>query len=80
MQSRGGVRVRNGAAFPIQVGAKEQIVKQFLVVRIAESLNQVANLVALPGLFSLEAAQQFIKQAAKNEPESRFLIQEVGTA
>ncbi|HLJ86345.1 MAG TPA: hypothetical protein VKZ53_05950 [Candidatus Angelobacter sp.] len=54
--------------------------KQFLVVRIAESLNQVANLVALPGLFSLEAAQQFIKQAAKNEPESRFLIQEVGTA
>ena len=54
--------------------------KQFLIVRVTEGLNQMASLIALPGLYTLEAAQQFIKQALAVEPESRFLIQEVGAA
>ena len=54
--------------------------KQYLVVRVAQGLNQVANLIALPGLYTLEAAQQFIQQATDAEPESKFLIQEVGAA
>jgi hypothetical protein len=55
-------------------------VKQFLVMKMVEGLNQVAGLVALPGLFTLEAAQQFVKDAAETEPQSSFLIQEVGAA
>jgi hypothetical protein len=54
--------------------------KQYLVVKIAEGLNQVINLIAMPGLYTLEAAQQFIRQAMDSEPESKFLIQEVGAA
>ena len=54
--------------------------KQYLVVKVAQGLNQVAGFIALPGLYTLEAAQQFIRQAMDDEPESRFLIQEVGTA
>jgi len=54
--------------------------KQYLVVKVAHGLNQVANLVALPGLYTLEAAQEFISRATDAEPESTFLIQEVGAA
>ena len=54
--------------------------KQFLVVKVAEGLNQMANFIALPGLYTLEAAQQLINQAMAVEPESTFMIQEVGAA
>ena len=54
--------------------------KQYLVVKIAQGLNQVANLIALPGLYTLDAAEQFVSQAMADEPGARFLIQEVGTA
>ena len=54
--------------------------KQFLVVKVAEGLNQMANFIALPGLYTLEAAQQLINQAMAAEPESTFMIQEVGAA
>jgi len=54
--------------------------KQYLVVKVAQGLNQVAGFIALPGLYTLEAAQQFVRQAMDNEPESQFLIQEVGAA
>jgi hypothetical protein len=55
-------------------------VKQFLVMKMVEGLNQMAGLIALPGLFTLEAAQEFVKDALAQEPDSSYLIQEVGTA
>ena len=54
--------------------------KQYLVVRVVEGLNQVADLITLPGLYTLGAAQGFVQQALESEPGLRFLIQEVGTA
>jgi hypothetical protein len=54
--------------------------KQYLILRVAEGLNQVANWIALPGFYTLDAAQQFIVRAAAVEPKSRFVIQEVGAA
>jgi hypothetical protein len=54
--------------------------KQYLIVKAAEGLNQVANWIAMPGLYTLEAAQQFVRQATAADPESKFLIQEVGVA
>jgi hypothetical protein len=55
-------------------------VKQFLVMKMVQGLNQMAGLVALPGLFTLEGAQQFVQDAVAREPQSNFLIQEVGAA
>jgi hypothetical protein len=54
--------------------------KQYLIVRVAEGLNQMVDLITLPGLYTLGAAQKFVQQAMDSEPGSRFLIQEVGTA
>ena len=54
--------------------------KQYLVVKMVESLDRVAELIAMPGLYSLEAAQQFVLKAVAAEPESNYLIQEVGAS
>ena len=54
--------------------------KQFLIVRVTEGLNQMVDLITLPGLYTLEAAQSFVQQALQSEPGLRLLIQEVGTA
>ena len=54
--------------------------KQFLVMRMIQGLNQMAGMVALPGLYTLEAAQQFVKNAMADEPNSMYVIQEVGAA
>lgn len=58
----------------------EEKMKQYLIVKVAEGLNQVASLIALPGLYTLEAAQQFIGDARANDPGAKFLLQEVGAA
>lgn len=72
------VRGRLQAAFFL---SQEVItVKQFLIMKIVEGLNQMAGMIALPGFYTLEAAQRFVSEALTNEPESRYLIQEVGTA
>ncbi len=55
-------------------------VKQFLVMKMVEGLNQMAGMIALPGLYTLEAAQQFVSEAIASEPNSHYLIQEVGAA
>jgi hypothetical protein len=55
-------------------------VKQFLVMKMIQGLNQMAGMVALPGLYTLEAAQQFVKNAMADEPNSMYVIQEVGAA
>ena len=54
--------------------------KKYLVVKVAEGWSQVINWIAMPGLYTLESAQQFVDSAMLNEPEARFLIQEVGAA
>ena len=54
--------------------------KQYLIVRVAEGLNEIANWIAMPGLYTFEAAQEMIDRATQLEPESTFMIQEVGTA
>ena len=54
--------------------------KKYLVVKVAEGWSQVINWIEMPGLYTLEAAQQFVNSATANEPEATFLIQEVGTA
>ena len=54
--------------------------KQYLVVKVAEGLSHVVNLIALPGLHTLESAQQFIQQATAADPDLKLLIQEVGAA
>jgi len=55
-------------------------VKQYLVVKMIKSLDKVAELIALPGFYSLEAAQQMVTQAVQKDPGSRYVIQEVGAA
>ena len=55
--------------------------KQYLVVKIAKRLGALA-LEAIPvaGLFPLEAAEQFVRNAVAAEPGTLFLIQQVGNA
>ena len=55
-------------------------VKQYLIVRVAEGLNEIANWIAMPGLYTFEAAQEMIDRATQADPDSTFMIQEVGTA
>lgn len=54
--------------------------KQYLIVRAVEGLNHAANWIAMPGLYTLEAAEQLVQRATTANPESRFVIQEVGAA
>ena len=54
--------------------------KQYLIMKAAEGLNHVVNWIAMPGLYTLQAAEEFVCQAAATDPKSRFLIQEVGAA
>jgi len=55
-------------------------VKQYLVIKMVEGFDKVAGLMALPGLYTLEAAQHLVTQAVAKEPEASFVIQEVGAA
>lgn len=55
-------------------------VKQYLVVKMIEGLNQAAGLMALPGFYSLEAAQELVMKALTSEPQSKYVIHEVGAA
>ena len=78
------------AALPIQRGPrvcrlqyyaiKEKILKKYLVVKMAEGWSQVVNWVVMPGLYTMEAAQQFVASAVADEPGARYMIQEVGAA
>jgi hypothetical protein len=55
-------------------------VKQYLVMKMVEGLNHISGFMALPGMYTLEAAQEFIRNAVAAEPDSNFIIQEVGAA
>ncbi|HEX2327620.1 MAG TPA: hypothetical protein VHN74_02770 [Candidatus Angelobacter sp.] len=54
--------------------------KKFLVMKAVEGLGQIAGMIALPGLYTLDAAQELVKSALESEPEANYLIQEVGAA
>ena len=54
--------------------------KQYLVVKIAKQLGSLVELIPVAGLFPLEAAEEFVKTAGAHDPESLFLIQQVGNA
>ena len=54
--------------------------KQYLVVKIAKQLGSLIEMIPVAGLFPLEAAEKFAKDAGANEPDSLFLIQQVGNA
>ena len=54
--------------------------KQYLIVKMMKGLNQAAGLIAFPGFYSLEAAQELVMEALTAEPQSKYVIQEVGTA
>ena len=54
--------------------------KQYLVVKIAKQLGSLIEMIPVAGLFPLEAAEQFVRNAGADEPESLFLIQQVGNA
>jgi hypothetical protein len=59
---------------------KESLLKKYLVVKLAEGWSQVVNWVVMPGLYTMEAAQQFVASAVADEPGARYMIQEVGAA
>ena len=54
--------------------------KQYLVVKIAKQLGALAEMIPVAGLFPLEAAEQFVRKAVASDPDSLFLIQQVGNA
>jgi hypothetical protein len=54
--------------------------KQYLVVKIANHIGQALSLIPLPGIFSLETAEQLVREIMFAEPGSKVMIQEVGAA
>jgi hypothetical protein len=65
---------------PLAYAQKESLLKKYLVVKMAEGWSQVVNWVVMPGLYTIEAAQQFVASAVADEPGARYMIQEVGAA
>jgi hypothetical protein len=56
-------------------------VKQYLVAKMISGLkSQAVELIPLPGLFTLGAAEEFVAKAMASEPQTRYVIQEVGAA
>jgi hypothetical protein len=56
-------------------------VKQYLVAKMISGLkNQGVELIPMPGLFTLGAAEEFVAKAMTSEPQTKYVIQEVGAA
>lgn len=54
--------------------------KQFLVVKIASEMGAALSMLPLPGLFDRAGAEQALSEMRAADPESVFVIQEVGAA
>jgi hypothetical protein len=65
---------------PFSLCDKGEALKKYLVVKMAEGWSHVVNWVVMPGLYTMEAAQQFVASAVADEPDARYMIQEVGAA
>ena len=54
--------------------------KQFMIVRMAaRKMGEALNLSPIPGLFEEPEAEQVLSRLRADEPETVFLVQEVGT-
>lgn len=54
--------------------------KQYLVARMIAGNKHGVELIPLPGLYTLGAAEEFITKASASEPQAHYVIQEVGAA
>lgn len=54
--------------------------KQYLVAKLIAGKRHGVELIPLPGLYTLGAAEEFIEKAMASEPQANYVIQEVGTA
>ena len=55
--------------------------KQYLVAKMISGLrSQAVELIPLPGLYTLVAAEEFVAKAMASEPQANYVIQEVGAA
>jgi len=54
--------------------------KQFLVVKIAQQIGSAMSVIPMAGALPWFAAQEFIARLRKADPNSQYLIQEVGAA
>ncbi len=61
---------------------KEGLVKQFMVLKmvVGGAIGAAMSVVPLGGLMPFELAERTRERLAQDEPESVFLIQEVGMA
>jgi len=55
-------------------------VKQYLVAKMIAGKRHGVELIPLPGLYTLGAAEEFIARALASEPQANYVIQEVGAA
>ena len=54
--------------------------KRYLIVKIAENIGHVLSVIPLPGIFTLQAAEQVVREIVTADPSQRVMIQEVGAA
>jgi hypothetical protein len=80
MQAKSGLARGPRDVPPLAYATKEKALKKYLVVKMAEGWSHVVNWVVMPGLYTMEAAQQFVASAVADEPGARYMIQEVGAA
>jgi hypothetical protein len=55
-------------------------VKQYLVAKMIAGQRHGVELIPLPGLYTLGAAEDFVAKAMVSEPQANYVIQEVGAA
>ena len=73
-------RVNSSRREPGAPGSVSIHMKQYLVVKVAQQLGSLIEMIPVAGLFPLDAAERFVRNAVASEPESLFLIQQVGNA
>ena len=54
--------------------------KRFLVVKIEKEIGPELSVIPVPGLFDRDRAEEVLRELHDAEPNSVFLIQEVGAA
>jgi hypothetical protein len=55
-------------------------VKKYLVMKIVAGLDKAADLMTLPGIYTLDAAEEMMERLSAKEPDATYMIQEVGAA
>ena len=63
-----------------RIGGKGRMGKRYLIVKIAENIGHVLSVIPLPGIFTLQAAEQVVREIVTADPSERVMIQEVGAA